>query len=558
MYNILIKVKKENEGLSLEMEYSGFKKRNLGELKPLKSVVYMGDGRLSIGSSIEKTLGASFGYLCGFDRKGFLLIYRDRFGTFPLFLFDDKRNNQLILFNRFYLIKEHWNYLNIDKIGFWETLLYESTLGARSLFSNVLQVPCASYVKITPDLKHSINRYWHINYEKRRELSREDFLKESFERFDQVFARLDKGKHYLLPIGGGVDCRLMAAFMSRHLPKNNIHPITYGFDRRVLEYTYAKEVTSALGLSEPVFHALTSESYIRNLKLLAEITGGCISIQNCHMFDFLSCSSGDAIDVCSSAYSDAVMGWDAKHYDDKITHDEGSYSKTNDYWGTKLGTSMYIRDGIDSDLQIISQEWQDKSTISSIDEYIYILERNDKFHLYFADIARDYYEVCLPFTESEIVDFYFSISNYFRFHKQGSIAMMRRYFPKLKSIKNISSLFFYEGLKNPFRFSHFRLINFTNYISASLLNDKILFFNPYQTETHGYNLRKYHREHLRKAVDFLHSNSIINGSLADTLNNIPARNASEYTLRYQIINGAYVLAMFKGEELYATVGKGKE
>jgi hypothetical protein len=97
------------------------------------------------------------------------------------------------------------------------------------------------------------------------------------------------------------------------------------------------------------------------------------------------------------------------------------------------------------------------------------------------------------------------------------------------------------------RFSHFKLVNFVNYISANLLNDKMLFLNPYQTETHGYNLRKYHRGDLRKAVDYLHANDILDGSLSDTLNNIPARNASEFTLRYQIINGAYVLAHFKGD-----------
>lgn len=554
MYNVLIKVTKGNQALSLELKYKGFKKQNLGELKPLTSVVYMGDGRFRTGSDVEETLGGSFGYIYGFDKNGCLLIYRDRLGTFPLFMFDDKKNNQLIIFNRFYLIKQHWSDLKIDEIGFWETLFYESTLGTRSLFSNVLQVPCASYIKITPDLKFTIKKYWHIDYEK-KELSEDKFLKESFERFDQVFARLDKDKQYVLPIGGGVDCRLMAAFMSRHLPKGNIHPITYGFDSRILEYSYARQVTSALGLRSPTFHTLTKDSYTKNFKPLAEITGGCISIQNCHFFDFVSRRFDNGDNICSSAYSDAVMGWDAKQYDEKMIRAKDVYTKVNNYWGIKLGIPKFIQEGINSDLQIIRQEWKGNSSISSIDEFIYILERNDKFHLYFADIARDYYEVCLPFTEPEIVDFYFSVSNSFRFQKQGSIEMMHRYFPRLRSIINVSSLFFNEGLKNPLRFPHFKMINFANYLSASLLNDKMLFFNPYQTETHGYNLRKYHREYLRTAVDFLHASGVLDGTLADNLNDIPARNVSEFTLRYQIINGAYVLMLFKGEELNMPVSQ---
>jgi len=548
MYNILIKIKKGNEGLSLEPEYKGFKKQNLGELKPLSSVVYMGDGRLRTGGSVEKTLKGSFGYLYGFDENGCLLIYRDRLGTFPLFMFDDKKNNQLILFNRFYLIKEYWNDLNIDKIGFWETLLYESTLGSRSLFSNVLQIPCGSYVKITPDLKHSVNRYWYINYENKRELSKEDFLKESFKRFDQVFAKLDRDKQYLLPISGGVDSRLMAAFMARHLPKDNIHPITYGFDSRVLEYTYAKQVTSALGLKSPTFHTLTKDSYTKSLRLLAEITGGCISIQNCHLFDFVSQQFDNIDSICSSAYSDGIMGFDAKQYDDKRDlFDDCSCHNVLKTWNSKVAIPSSISEAIKSELYEEFLEWRDMSTISSVEEYIYLVERNNKFHLLGSDIFREYGDIVLPFTEPEITDFYFAISNKFRHRKLGSIDMLKTYFPSLSDIKTIGSLFGREGLKRPYRFSHFKLVNFANYVSANLLNDKILLFNPYQTETHGYNLRKYHREYLRKAVDYLHANDILDGSLSDTLNNIPARNASEFTLRYQIINGAYVLAHFKGE-----------
>lgn len=559
MYNILIKIKKGNEGLSLEPEYKGFKKQNLGELKPLSSVVYMGDGRLRTGSNVEKTLVGSFGYLYGFDENGCLLIYRDRLGTFPLFMFDDKKNNQLILFNRFYLVKKHWGDLKVDKIGFWETLLYENTLGARSLFSNVLQIPCASYLKITPDLKVTTKRYWHINYEK-GELSKEEFLKESFERFDHVFARLNKEKQYLLPISGGVDSRLMAAFMSRHLPKNNIHAITYGFDSRVLEYTYAQQVTSSLGLMSPTFHTLTKDSYTKSLNPLAEIAGGCISIQNCHLFDFISHNEGeDGINVCSSAYSDGIMGFDAKQYDDKRdSFDDCPFHNVLKTWSGKIAIPSSISEAIKSDLYKDFLEWRDISTISSVEEYIYLVERNNKFHLLGSDILREYGDIVLPFTEPDITDFYFTISNKFRHRKLGSIDMLKTYFPSLSNIKTIGSLFGREGLKRPYRFSHFRLVNFANYVSANLLNDKMLFFNPYQTETHGYNLRKYHREILKKAVDYLHANGVLDGSLADTLNNIPTRNSSEFTLRYQILNGAYVLAHFKGEELFPTAGKGGE
>ena len=557
MYNILMKVTKMNDELSLELEHDGFKKRILNELNPLKSVVYIGDGRIRTGSSVEKTLAGSFGYLYGYDENGCLLIYRDRLGTLPLFVFDEKKNNQLILFNKFYLIKEHWGDLKIDKIGFWETLLYENPLGSRSLFSNVLQIPCASYVKITPDLKYSVNKYWYINYEKRRELSKDEFQKESFERFDQVFSRLDKEKRYLLPISGGADSRLVAAFMSRHLPKDHIRLITYGFNDKLLEHTYARQVTSALGLTPPFFHTLTSDSYIRNLKPLAENTGGGISIQNSHLFDFVSHEFNNVDSICCAAYCDGILGFNAKPYDDKRdSFDDCPWYETLKSWNYSVDIPSNISEAVRSDLYEDFREWRDKSTISSIEEYIYLVERNNKFHLLFANLFREFADVELPFTEPEITDFYFTISNKFRHRKLGSIDMLKTYFPSLSNIKTIGSLFDREGLKRPYRFSHFRLINFANYISANLLNDKILFFNPYHTETHGYNLRKYHRKYLGKAVDYLHANDILDGCLADNVNDIPARNTSEFILRYQIINGAYVLALFKGVELFATAEKG--
>lgn len=242
------------------------------------------------------------------------------------------------------------------------------------------------------------------------------------------------------------------------------------------------------------------------------------------------------------------MGFDAKQHDDKRdSFDDCPFHKTLKNRSGKVDITSSISEAVKSDLYKDFLEWRDMSTISSIEEYIYLVERNNKFHLLSADILREFSDVELPFTEPEITDFYFTISNKFRHRKLGSIAMLRAYFPSLSSIKTIGSLFGKEGLRRPYRFSHFRLINFANYISASLLNDKILFLNPYHTETHGYNLRKYHREYLKKAVDYLHANGVLDGSLADTLSNIPARNAPEFTLRYQIINGAYVLAHFKGE-----------
>lgn len=555
MYKLLINVQKGEQQPLISFEHEGLNVSTLENVRPLNNVMYLGDASLQAGSSIEQIMADNFGYLWGHDDNGDLLIYRDRLGTYPLFMFEDVKNHQLILFNRFHLIKKYWSDLAFDKTGFWETLLYESALGCRSLFENVIQIPSASFVRITPDLKWSIKRYWTINYEINN-ISKKQFLQQSYEKFDHLFAGLDPEKHYLLPISGGADSRLMAAFMSKHLPKEHIHPVTYGFDSRILEYRYAKQVCSVLGLPVPIFHHLTPDCYTRNRESLAEITGGCISIQNSHLFDCCNNKArlGNPDAICAYGYSDGIVGFDAEQTDEKKGRlDNCDYLLQAAHSVREFDMPLQISDAIRGDLSPIYDEWKDLSSISSFNEYVYLTERNSKFHLLISDMFRDFFCVTIPYADPLIRDFYFSVPNKFRHFKLGTIEMMEKYFPPLQKVRSVGSLFGKERFKYPLRYPHFRLLNFLNYLSACLVKDKVVFFNPYQTETHGYNLRKYHRSLLEKAVDYLHDNSIIDGNIAERSIAIPSRGASNYVFRYQLLNGAYVLALFKGQKLFEDI-----
>ena len=553
VYSVKIRVQKGQEKPRIQLESRGFIKRSLGDICPLKDVVYLGDGRLRIGKGIEQTLKGSFGFIFGFDEDNCLLIYRDRLGTFPLFMFEDAMNKELVFFNRFYLVEKNWSEFTVDKVGFWETVLYESTLGSRSLFDNVLQMPCASKIRITPDLGYDLKKYWFINYDVNNKLTRQEFLQGSYERFDRVFSKLDRDKKYVLPISGGVDSRIVAAFMAKYIPKENVSGITYGYDRRLLEYVYSGQVMSALNYDVPDFHQLTYESYSRNLEPMARMTGGCISIQNAHLFDYLCNSDGyQGTDIlCCSPYSDGILGFDATGFDIKTdSFDDCAYYNRLNTWGKQLGLPNEVANAIRSDLEDLFIEWQDNSSISSIDEYVYLVERNNKFHSLLADLAREYSEVFLPFTDPDLVDYYLSAPNVYRFRKQGTIDMTDQYFPAIKGINTIGSLFGVEGFKRPVRFTQFRIFNFINYLAAVLTRDKIHFVNPYQTERHGYNLRKYCRSSLDAAVDYLVDQEIVDDFAVKGLKIIPARDSINYVIRYQMINGAYVMKLMKGVNLF--------
>jgi hypothetical protein len=556
VYNILLKVRVGEVRPEFDLESQGFVSKFLGDVHPLNEVHYLGDGRLRIRKDVEQTLNESFGYIYGYDENNCLVVYRDRLGTFPLFMFENVNDRELVLFNRFYLVEDYWSDFSVDQTGFWETLLYESTLGARSLFSNVLQIPCASQVKIKPNLQFETKRYWHIDYEIDYALEEEEFFRESYERFDCVYSRLDCNKKYLLPISGGEDSRLMAAFISKYVPRKQVRAVTYGYDSRLLEYSYAKQVMSALHFNPPIFHTLTHGSYIRNLKKFAELTGGCIAIQNSHLFDYISNEDGFANSdiLCCSAYSDGILGFDSTASDKRSdTFDDCAYYNILQKWKDTFQIPSDTAAAVESDLQELYSEWKNNSSITSIDEYIYLVERNSKFHAYSADMAREFGEIILPFTEPELVDFYLSIPNKYRFRKLGTIDMCRESFPAIANIPSIGSLFGKEGFKRPLQFTHFKLINFFNYIAAVYLGDKVILRNPYHTENQGYNLRKYHGGLLETAVNSLCANDVIDESVAGRLRVIPPRGASNYTCRYQAINAASVLSLFRNKPVSTTI-----
>ena len=347
-------------------------------------------------------------------------------------------------------------------------------------------------------------------------------MKQAYERLDSVFSKLNPDRHYILPLSGGLDSRLMAAFMAKHLPKDHIHPVTYGYDPRIYEYKYAKQVCKALGLSEPVFHELTSETYTRNLKPFAQKTGGNLGIQHSHLIDYV-CNNEHPANLVSSAYSDGVFGFDATK-----TRDDGC-----EYLRMAKGSPVY--DAIRNDLAPLFNDWR-LSSITSLDEYIFLFERHAKLHFWMTNLLADRVNVVTPFTDPVVYDFYFSMPNKYRYRKQGTVDMMEKYFPELRGIKEISSNFFYTGPRTPIRFAHFKAINFLNYLSARFLNDRILINNPFQTETQTYNLRTAHRKLLEWALDhdeFVNMQHI----------NKPRGTA---TLGYQVINAAYVLALMRG------------
>ena len=197
------------------------------------------------------------------DQPDSLQIYNDPFSTIPLYI-AKANNNEIVVWSNF----EHVYTLRtpsftIDKVGFWEILLFEAGVGTRTLFKEVKQLPSASFITINKRKgEYSIDRYWDFNIAEETSItSLTEAAQGLHERLDTVFKALDDSQQYLLGVSGGMDSRLTLAYLNKHLPKEHVHTFTFGYDARVLDYEYAKNVCKVLGRSMPDFYEITDKVY---------------------------------------------------------------------------------------------------------------------------------------------------------------------------------------------------------------------------------------------------------------------------------------------------------
>jgi hypothetical protein len=290
-----------------------------------------------------------------------------------------------------------------------------------------------------------------------------------------------------------VDCRLLAAALHKVAPQAHVSGVTYGYDQRILEYVYAKKVFQRLGWPKPLFHKLTSDSYIRCMEPQIRRTGGLIGVQNCHFFDFLCSQDANEFPILSGMYSDAVCGWDASLAltgVDKMT----AFEHVALLWSRAAALELPDRivEGVCSDLQAIRADWKKGSSITSFNEYMYVRERNAKFHLLMADSWRMFAPVKLPFAEPNVAMTFLSLPTRFREHKRCTFLATRFLAPELDGLKNVSSAFRKVGLGSR-RLDWERLwVSRTNRWLERSFGPGFQLIDRAETERHSFNLKYHH------------------------------------------------------------------
>lgn len=435
-----------------------------------------------------------------------LEIYNDPFRTVPLFITKNQKNELIIFsnFEDFYTMKNINK--DIDEVGFWEIVLFGSALWKRTLYKNVEQMPSASKIVIDKNTNtYSIERYWDFNIEEDKSIdSIEKAAKGLYDRLNSIFSKLDRKQKYVMGMSGGMDSRLTLAFLSKYISQENLKLFTFGFDEKLLEYQYACDVSTALGYDKPEFHKLTSKSYKDAMNYLPQISGGQIGINHCHILDYLQCNHLENYKQISNYFSDALFGYDCTFpkKDEKIS--ENYYVK---YLNNINYLPSDIKEKIIHDAENIFKEFNTKSNFSSLSEYKYITERNQKFHSYLAFLQGS----DLVLANYDLLNYMLSVPIRFREQKKLIDFILEHSFKNISSrnFQNISSRDF-NGvsigftLENKFiglfEWSRFKLINRVNAVLRVLTKGQVQLFNKYQTEEQDRLLYRDFHTDLKKAT----------------------------------------------------------
>jgi hypothetical protein len=359
--------------------------------------------------------------------------------------------------------------------------------------------------------KFEINRYWSFDISEDKSIKNiTDAAAQLNHHLNRIFDAFDVSSDYCMGLSGGMDSRLSLSYLSQRIQKEKIKLFTFGFDSRILEYSYARAVSESLQMGDVQFHKLDAFHYREALDYLPLQSVGHVAINHSHITSFLRRFSGECGTQISNYYSDAIFGYAAQSSKIFLLAGEDNYS-------AKLNTVKFIsadiKDEIKSDISKVLDEYNENSNYSSKNEYLYVTERNPKFHLNLAYCQSLIVPTQTPYADVDLLKFMISVPLAYREQKVILDEVFKMYFPSVgaTNIEQISSRFSSRFTSYADWFI-FRYLNASNGIFRVLSGGTFQLFNKYQTEEQERLLFSHFRHELRSATDKFTSLGILNAT----------------------------------------------
>jgi len=464
----------------------------------------------SFDSQILTTMCGVCGSILQKDNDN-IYIVTDTYGMLPVYFYRGK--NGFCFFTHFpdFLSSMSSPSLTPDPTGISEAMFFDIFINGRTIFKEIQMLPQGSIICWNSrNSELSITPYYNYSFDSRKRVTETDVGEQIAERLENVL-RKTYSDHFLLPLSGGVDSRLLAAAMTRVYGPENITALSFAAHPKSYECVYAKEVCEILGIKDWQTHILTPDSYMRSLKYFPERFGGNLSVAHGHLFDGIKSRERDfkGMTLVSGAFADAVGGYGAKAPGLEMSDQRDSHYYRHLIKLDAVLDFKSIKNKISDDIEAVFIKWKNGSSVETFDEYAYITQRQPCVLFTQSLLYKDVIPVMQPFADYDLSEFFFGLPYELRSYKKATRAAIHFYSQKLSSLADVSSKMISDSFRDTYRVYRGKVMNNACRIMTTLTNDRRLFFSPYQTESQDYNLRTSHREMAINAMTVLRDYGII-------------------------------------------------
>lgn len=444
-------------------------------------------------------------------KQDIIKIYNDPFSSIPIYVYAG--TNQIIVSTYTEFLRKYK--LTLDRVGVYEELLFESPLYDRTIFNEVKELPAASCVEInTKNQEFFIKPYW--NYDIAQiDCDKDEAIDKTRNALEAAFRKIGRNEKLLMGLSGGLDSRLSMLMLQRTRLIDRLKTFTFGYTKRVLDFKFAHEVAETMDV-ENYFIKTDDEFYLKAVELPIKTLGG-VSLFHGHIYNCLR-RYNKSDTFISNYYSDAVMGYDCRpiEYDD-ILENCDYYKKLKK---SRLGIDDETQKLIINDLRKIIDRRSEHSNFSSINEFIYIIERNPKFHMKLSFLFFDICKVEIPYADIDLLQTVISLPQKYRYYKNIEHMILDSYFVNMKDVSSTRYATVDKeenSLKNKLYYNagYLKML-FLNRINAFLIvlsSGCVSLNNKYITENHLAVYTRLFKKENRDAAEYFRSIGLFDDKL---------------------------------------------
>lgn len=423
----------------------------------------------------------------------------------------------------------------IDHAGLWESILFSNCVFDRTPVKQLKQLPSMHQLIIVSG-RIKVNKYFKIDFHECKESEVESVIEDIHIRLHEIFSKFKTSK-YLIGVSGGLDSRLSLGYLNNSL---KISPFTFCATENSLELKLSKQLCSNLGFTDPVTFLLSPKNYLKHKESLANFTAGQIGFHHSHILHCLSeLNTSGSLKQISNYFTDAIFGWAVN------THSSNDF----DSWSSKLKSVNYISDNVKEeifkDINNVFADYSKDENFSCKDEYKYIFERNQKFHINLAFQQNRLCDTYLPYCDYRLLKLVLSLPLGVRSNKRISELLISKC--GVEDVETISSRQMItgqsfsqkSGIKKVQDNLSFKATNGLTLLISKLTRGNVIYPNKYQCEAH-YNL--FHKIQskglIEEDLNFLEMRGILSTDQKKQIKKVSIRNGgvSSFFQLHSLVN----------------------